>query len=652
MAFGTPVSGAVAYTTNNGTSITPAYPTGILTTDLVLLVVGQKPSTANGGTVTTPTGWTLRESLTGQGGYATTLGNGTGNSNVYIYSWNSPVAGQTGNLTVTVATNSISWAQITRVPTSGAAGLTLAFGSADGGQNAVPATSWTLALTNGATATNFKAGDFAFWSFVTAAAAGTVFSAHTITATGATFSATTEVAEAGSTLGNDVGGVSAWATVSSGTSTTAPTVGATLSVTTGIRGPVALVRVREINNYTISADAGSFSLTGQDAGLTADRNFSADAGSFSYTGQDATLTKTTPPKEVNAEAGAFTYTGQDATLTPLKGVSADAGAFDYSGQLATLVAARTVSAAAGSFSYSGQSATLTSTRAVSADAGSFSYSGQQATLVSARTLSADAGSFSYTGQDATLTPTRAVVASSGSFSYAGQDATFVVASSSANAGIFTYTGQDTVLVAARQLSADAGAFSYTGQDATLLSAATLSANSGSFSYSGQPATLTSVRTISANAGSFSYSGQPATLNAVRTLNAEAGAFDLTGQPTLLLYGRALLANAGAFSYAGQAATFITLGVLNAEAGAFGEADPYVDPGYIDPYYATNLTATFLYGRTFNAEAGAFTYTGQPATMIFGRLYPLPSDVRRGVIYGPDGIYVGTMSAGTIYVFDD
>jgi len=122
MALGTPVAAAAAYNAAaGGTTVTPAYPAGILATDIVLLFVGQKPTTANGGTVTTPTGWTLRDELTAAGGYGTTLGADTGNTNLRVYSWNTPIAGQTGNLTVAVANNNISWAFMVRVPTGGGA---------------------------------------------------------------------------------------------------------------------------------------------------------------------------------------------------------------------------------------------------------------------------------------------------------------------------------------------------------------------------------------------------------------------------------------------------------------------------------------------------------------------------------------------------
>lgn len=249
MAFGTPVAAAAAYSANNGTSVSPTYPAGILATDEVLLFVGQKPNAANGGTVTTPAGWTLRDELTAAGGYGATLGNDTGNTNLRVYSWNTPVAGQTGNLTVTVGTNGVCWAFMVRIPTGDG---NVSFGSADGQQTTTPTSPLSVALTNGATATNFQAGDLAIWAMCvpTDAGGGTTFSAHTISATGATFGATTELNEPSSGTGQDIGGVSVWANVTAGSSTAAPTIGATLTGTlTNIRGPVVLLRIRETNSF-------------------------------------------------------------------------------------------------------------------------------------------------------------------------------------------------------------------------------------------------------------------------------------------------------------------------------------------------------------------------------------------------------------------
>lgn len=253
MAFGTPVAGAAAYSASGGTTVAPAYPSGILATDAVLLFVGQKPSTANSGTVTTPTGWTLREEITGAGGYGATLGADTGNTNLRVYSWNTPVAGQTGTQSVTLGVNNVSWAFIVRVPTSGG---TLSYGSADGQRTTTPTSPMSIALTDGASATAFTTGDIAVWAMCipTDVTTPSQFSSQSITATGATFATAVEINEPDTTLGLDIGGYSAYALVSSGTSSTAPTVAVNLAGTlTNVRGGVALVRIRETVTGSLAA---------------------------------------------------------------------------------------------------------------------------------------------------------------------------------------------------------------------------------------------------------------------------------------------------------------------------------------------------------------------------------------------------------------
>lgn len=125
--------------------------------------------------------------------------------------------------------------------------------------------------------------------------------------------------------------------------------------------PVVLyVKPAAAGSYTLTADAGSFTLSGQDATLSKSRILTADAGAFTLTGQDATLARN---RFLTADAGSFTLTGQDATLTYAAAGSytlvADAGSFTLSGQDATLLKTRILTADAGSFTLSGQSATLT-----------------------------------------------------------------------------------------------------------------------------------------------------------------------------------------------------------------------------------------------------------------------------------------------------
>lgn len=319
MAFGTPVAGAAEYSANGGTTVAPAYPSGILATDAVLLFVGQKPTTANSGTVTTPTGWTLREEITAAGGYGSTLGGDTGNTNLRVYSWNTPVAGQTGTQSITLAVNDVSWAFIVRVPTSGG---TLSYGSADGQRTTTPTSPMSIALTNGASATDFRTEDIAVWAMCipTDVTTPSQFSAQSITATGATFATAVEINEPDSATGRDIGGYSAYALVSSGTSSTAPTVAVSLAGTlTNVRGGVALVRIREAVIRTGSLAATE---TGSDTFTSSGKVIVKGSLSVSETGTD-TLSATgsvlvqgsLQATEVGLDTAAFTGVVISSSIT-------------------------------------------------------------------------------------------------------------------------------------------------------------------------------------------------------------------------------------------------------------------------------------------------------------------------------------------------
>jgi hypothetical protein len=230
-----------------------AFPAGIVTGNKLLLIVGQKPSFAGGGAVTTPSGWTLVASLAGGGGYGATLGADTGNTNLYLYERTADGT-ETGSLSVVHGSTNVLWGQILR------------FSSGTGFWDSVTATTGSDAVAGnvsiaGATNPGFTTGDMAVWAMCipTDVTTPAQFSAHAITAAGATFGAAVESGEADSTTGNDIGGYIAYATVTAGTSTGVPTFTATAGgTTTNVRGPGVIVRLREgVEPVAILTDQGA-----------------------------------------------------------------------------------------------------------------------------------------------------------------------------------------------------------------------------------------------------------------------------------------------------------------------------------------------------------------------------------------------------------
>jgi len=107
--------------------------------------------------------------------------------------------------------------------------------------------------------------------------------------------------------------------------------------------------------YTLTGDAGAFTLTGVAAGLLAARKITGDAATFTLTGIAAGLLAA---RKITSAAGSFILSGIDATLNKGITLTAAAGSFIETGIDATLRIARAITGAVGSFILTGNAAGL------------------------------------------------------------------------------------------------------------------------------------------------------------------------------------------------------------------------------------------------------------------------------------------------------
>lgn len=152
----------------------------------------------------------------------------------------------------------------------------------------------------------------------------------------------------------------------------------------GVADAVVIASAGGGPTYTLTAAAGTYTLTGNASGLIASRVLTAAQASFTLTGIAAGLKA---GRVLTAAAATFTLTGIDAVLK----------------------ASRVITAATGTFTLTGNDATLTYTPAgvdytLTAGAGTFTLTGNAAGLVASRVLTADSGSYVLTGIDVGLTP--------------------------------------------------------------------------------------------------------------------------------------------------------------------------------------------------------------------------------------------------------
>jgi len=177
------------------------------------------------------------------------------------------------------------------------------------------------------------------------------------------------------------------------------TAGATLSSSGFSTDGFVVIYNAGSTGYTLTADSGTYNLTGRASNTLYTRIMPAAQGTYSLTGIDALLVKS-GSYSFNAEFGSYTLVGANALV-------------DLS-----------MNAAQGSYALTGQAATLTftpfSNPSVTAEFGSYTLTGRAANTNYGRLLSAEVGVYALTGRQAGLTWSGAPV----STGYSSQKMTF------------------------------------------------------------------------------------------------------------------------------------------------------------------------------------------------------------------------------------
>lgn len=333
----------------------------------------------------------------------------------------------------------------------------------------------------------------------------------------------------------------------------------------------------------VTADAISYSLTGQAASFQFDFNFGIDAASFVFAGQDTGVKAT---RTITGEAGVFALTGQDATLTytPVSQnitFSVNAGAFVFTGQDIAAKATRTTSAAKGEFTVDGKVAGVVAERKLTAETAAFTCTAQDASLIATRKVGAEVGAFTFTGVPVGFNNERRIYGQSASFALTGWDATLTHTAINnyaitAESRAFAVSGQSAALKDSRAVQAGAGEFSVVGVASTFKVQRSITGQSVEFAITGQDVTLLAPQfnqySLSAANGIFTVSGKTAGTTATRKLSGAANAFTVSGKNVSLIdSGRLINASNAAFAFTGNAASLFetNIYILSVDTGSYG-----------------------------------------------------------------------------------
>lgn len=128
----------------------------------------------------------------------------------------------------------------------------------------------------------------------------------------------------------------------------------------------------------VTGDAGSYTLTGGAATFKYDYNLTAQTGSYALTGQDA---QPAVSHLLNGDATSYALTGGSTTLIHNDVVYAGYWQFTWTGNEAGLITDRVLTSESGAYSITGGDAALTKDYVFGCDAGSFAWVGNDASFV-------------------------------------------------------------------------------------------------------------------------------------------------------------------------------------------------------------------------------------------------------------------------------
>jgi hypothetical protein len=268
---------------------------------------------------------------------------------------------------------------------------------------------------------------------------------------------------------------------------------------------------------TLTAETGSFAVTGQTNNLLVGRLVQADVGSFAITGQETNFIR---GYGVIADVGDYVLTGQTSTLTAQRHLTADEGQYVLTGNDATL--------------------SLDIPATLTADTGEFSLVGQDVVLIRGYAIVSDEGTYSITPQEVNFSLDRVLTPQEGVYVLTGNDAGLAVVGEdpilTADVGEFTLTGVSTTLTAQRVLPTSQGTFSIIGEDVGVVAHRLLETSPEDFIITPQESVLKKGFYLQTSQGVFNITDEDVTFTRFKVLSTSQGAYTLTGRSAILFVG--------------------------------------------------------------------------------------------------------------------
>lgn len=175
----------------------------------------------------------------------------------------------------------------------------------------------------------------------------------------------------------------------------------------------------------------------------------------------------------------------------------------------------------------------------------------------------------------------------------------------ANGGTYTLAGGSASLLRSKYLTSSGGSYLITGQNASINRNRKLTSSGGSYSVTGSSVNIYKTKVLVAAGGSYSLNGQSANLLRSKYVIAQGGSYSLSGGSATITWtagsiAYTLICQGGAYVLTGSAANVSRNRTLSVTGGS---------------YSITGSSAIVNHNRSLTANGGSYSITGNSAVIL-------------------------------------
>ena len=374
-------------------------------------------------------------------------------------------------------------------------------------------------------------------------------------------------------------------------------------------------------SYDLTIDPSTYALTNTNISFFSDRFINLIANNYSLTNNNISLSL---GKFISLDSNAYLLANSNITLLTDKLLSVDANSYALTNNDANLLYSRNFSLDPNTYSLTNSNISLLLGKLLSVDPNTYSLTNSNISFYSDRSLSITPATYTLTNSNINL--------------YSGK-----LLDLSPNS--YTLTNSNTSLLYGRTFSLDPNSYTLTLSD--------ISYNLGKF-FSIDPATYTLTtqdvsyyynRVLSTSVSSLDLIFNNIAFSTSGGFVIDPATFDITNSNIGLSIERLLSSDPNTYTLINNNISFIADRKVNIDANAYIISNQPVSL-LVDKklsvdstnYALTNSNISFTRNYTINIGAASLALLFNDISFLSSYVFPAPSSVRYGVLYGPDGDY--------------